>query len=257
MGGDADAPTDDGVGVPLFWPLAMRNCQSLHGVMSERDWKVLEHLTSVRVEPWDERESVLRADDSDDGEGGEGGEGGDIDEIGLLDTEPGFSLHFHFAPGNPYLRSEELVIYCYGAGEVADATAPEWKTGQDVTVKEVVKKVKKKKGAVSKQRVLKPVDSFFRIFAVPDIEEGYDDDGGDDDGAMSVYEMHEHLVPILREDLVPRAGLYFAASLQPGGDDDDDFWKEQGMDGLDLEEDWDLEEDYSEPKKKKGKPKRY
>lgn len=106
-----DAEENEVGGVPAFWPTALRSCVSLNHIpgfeVSEADWAVLDYLTDVSSRPWE----------------------GDVDAVpegwDVSTGEPGFSLHFSFAP-NPFLESRELVLYCNGDGEVERADEPVW-----------------------------------------------------------------------------------------------------------------------------------
>lgn len=227
-GDGSEAPVAESpIGVPLFWPIAMRYCGSLHDIdgfeISEKDWSVLEHLEEVRTEPWEPAAEQAAAGNLQQFGGGEGTAEERAELVDIYASEPGYALHFRFAVDNPHLESPELSIFCYGHGEVADATVPKWTAGQDPTTRVRVKKVKKKKGCVEKQSVVKPVNSFFRIFATPDPEEGYEDnDTGrapPGDEAMSVAALQEELVARLKEDLLPRAASYYVNALHGAGPD--------------------------------------
>lgn len=243
-GGSEATAAESPVGVPLFWPIAMRYCGSLHDIegfeISEKDWAVLEHLEEVRSEPW-EPTAEMSAEMSAQMREQMGEAGEDQQElVDLYESDPGYVLHFRFAEGNPHLESNELSLYCYGHGEVADATLPTWKAGQDVTRRLRVKKMKKKRGGVEKQQVSKPVDSFFRIFAVPASEFEADADGWEGgapsggaeqgaDGLLSVSDLQDELVARIKEDLVPRAALYYINALRGAGADaeDEEFWENE------------------------------
>ena len=167
-------------GVPRFWEMAMRNCDSLQPmtlddaidddysdgeqaepvIITEADWSVLAHLENVTVQTWEpppeEWESEL-------GELGGGSVVDDLAEEEVIDEEQsvGFSLHFRFAP-NDFLEGDELALYCYTTGEVAETTPPVWRDGRDVTVRMRTKKIKRKGRDAERVSVAKPVDSFFR-----------------------------------------------------------------------------------------------
>lgn len=212
-------------GVPRFWPTAL---QSWHSMQSEglnitpADWAVLEYLTGLEIKKWEAADSAAASTASDDDGGWDAGEEGEDM------AEPGFSIHFHFAP-NPYLESSELALYVHSHGEVVDFTPPAWLDGKDPTVRTSVRKIKRRGRPTERVASVKPVDSFFRVFALPDAEDYGEDDGGD---MPSVAELQEDLVPRIREDLVPRGGIYFIHALS-GLDDGTDG---DGYDAEDWEE---------------------
>jgi hypothetical protein len=147
--------------------------------------------------------------------------------------EPGFSFTFVFAP-NPLLRSPELTIFCLGSMEVASATTPEWTDPKhDPTVTWRTKKVRKKGAAETiKKLSARPVESFFRIFAVESVA-GDETLADEEDERMSLQELQQDIVFRLRDDVVPRASMYYISQLH--GFDDEDLDDE----GEELErEDW-------------------
>ena len=177
-------------------------------ILTEADWAVLAHLENVTMQTWmppaEEWESDL------------------VDEIGAstADEEPldeeqsvGFSLHFHFAP-NEFLEVDELALYCYATGEVAETTPPLWREGHDVTVRTRTKKIKRKGKGTERVSVAKPVDSFFRIFEAPDDEERIE--AAADAGLAPVEVLQEALVMPIKEDLVPHASAYYIRALLDG-----------------------------------------
>lgn len=251
---DSDAPPlskempADGtpiLGVPAFWPTVFKQAASLRSipgfVVSEADWAVLDYLTELRSEPWEADQFALPEGWS------------------MHAGEPGFALHFVFAP-NPMLETTELVLYCNGDCEVLKASLPIWADARyDPTQRIVTKKSKKKGGDVTKRTVSKPVESFFRIFAEP---EGIDDEdermpwmrnfsnlleSGDGGAGASIEPLQlsvlqGELLLRLREDVLPRASLHYISALQ--GIEDDGDWADDDDDG---EEDWEI----SEPKRRR------
>jgi nucleosome assembly protein 1-like 1 len=214
-----DAPV---VGIPAFWPTVLRRCTSLQPdaiegfAISEADWAVLEHLVEVRMEPWQPQEQMPDDFDAD-----------------VVHDEPGFSFTFVFAP-NPLLRSPELTIFCLGSMEVASATTPQWTDPKhDPTVTWRTKKVRKKGAAETiKKLSARPVESFFRIFAVESVA-GDETLADEEDERMSLQELQQDIVFRLRDDVVPRASMYYISQLH--GFDDEDLDDE----GEELErEDW-------------------
>jgi len=231
-GVDATVGPHDPVGVPAFWSTVFRHSPNLSEFegfqMSEADMAVLEYLTDVQTRAWEESDAQMS----------EMAEGWDT-EIG---SDPGFSIHLLFAP-NPYLKDAELVLYCNGDFEVVQATEPRWREDKyDPTVQWVTKKVKKKGGGpVQKKLVAKPAESFFRIFEVPTEDEDAADWAQEQEGApmpaaggderLPLRQLQNELVMRLREDVIPRAPMYYIGALLEDG---------EGMDGEGYEdEDWD------------------
>jgi nucleosome assembly protein 1-like 1 len=240
---DADASTaaaDDVAGVPAFWPTVLKQANSLRSIpgfgISEADWAVLDYLVELRSEPWSGDQDMMP-------------EGWSIEG-----SEPGFALHFIFAP-NAMLETTQLTLYCSGDCEVLRASAPIWADERhDPTQKMVTKKSKKKGGEVTKRAVSKPVESFFRIFAEPDAFDADDDrmpwmknfasilEGDQNASAASGEPMQLSLLQgelalRLREDVIPRASLHYISALQ--GIEDDGDWSDPDGD----DDDWEMEEE--------------
>ena len=217
--GSLPAPPEEGkavTGVPAFWPTALRQSEMLDEFgFGEKDWTVLNYLISAKAEPWEaEQEGVP--------------EGWDLSL-----SDQGFALHFTFAP-NPYLETLELSLYCNGDAEVLEATTPVWvDDATDPTVHLTTKKMKKKGGGPAKTRVVpKPVESFFRIFAVAEPSADREEDLRE--GALiPLADLQGEIVVRLKEEIIPRAGIHYFGALHgyDMGDDDDIF------DGGDLDDD--------------------
>jgi nucleosome assembly protein 1-like 1 len=227
----AVAPTDEAadngtIGVPAFWPTALRSCASLKNIegfeISKADWTVLDYLVDVRSEP--------RESDSEVPEGWE-----------VETGEPGFSLVFTFAP-NPYLTNDTLALHCSGDGELEEVDGPMWADeGANPTIRWATKKVKKKGGQATKKQVAKPVESFFRIFSDPDDSlDEYDEmhdrhaTGRSAGGPqlMPLFELQSELILRLKDDVVPRATLHYIHALSGIDPDDDHFdFDDEDFDG--------------------------
>jgi len=213
-------------GVPAFWPTALRQSEIPEAIqVSDADWEILDHLVSIRSEPWEPEGPEL----SELGEGWEMSMG-----------EPGFALHFNFAP-NPYLETLELSLYCNGDYEVMEATPPIWvDESADPTVKLVTKKLRKKGGGVSQKKVVpKPTESFFRIFETPEYSDM--DDGAEEepstDGPMQLTQLQGEVLIRLKEDVIPRAAIHYITHLHHGDMDleDGELFDDGGYDDDDWE----------------------
>jgi len=244
-------PAHDIKGVPAFWSTVLSpsnpSLTDFEGfVISAADCRVLEYLVDVSQEVWENQ--------AEETSGLEGLEiGGD----------PGFAVTFTFA-ANPYLENETLTIHCDGEYDVVKSDTPVWKDEQsDPTVQWVTKKVKKKGGgAATKKVVAKPAQSFFNMFEVTEEEDDFDfgaagesmgggpnspslalmqhlmrggmagmGEGGDEGGMAKPFRHVQHeFMMRLKEDLIPKAQMYYIGTLQDGFNDeygeDDGEWDE-------------------------------
>jgi len=215
---EAEAGAAAASGVPGFWVAAMRECDSLETedgpLCTERDWRVLEHLSEIRMADWEppaeEGDDAFDADEPADG--------------------LGFSLHFTFEP-NPFLEPgcTELALFCHHDGEVARVAEPVWQSGADPTTVGKKKKIKRKGGPSEVVAVQRPTHSFFRLFALPDFDEE-----GDENGPPTAAELQSHLVLLLAEDLIPNATGYYLRSFA----DVASFGDEMDGDLAEADEDW-------------------
>ena len=247
----APDPSQDVVGVPAFWSTIMTHRSAMqieHFQMSDADVSILEYLTDVHHDAWDDEESGITM------------EGFEASFSSLGD--PGFKITFSFAP-NPFLENDSLTLYCNGDMEVVEVDTPVWKDEKlDPTVAWVTKKVKKRGGGpVTKKAVAKPADSFFRIFELtstdPDDDANLDwnDEaavmaklaeaaGGSmrDPGVLDANGERLEMLPLrmlqqevlvrLRDDIIPRAQIYYIGALQ-GVDFDDDAYDDDWEEGPD------------------------
>ena len=220
---DSDAPVASAaqpdVGVPAFWPTALRESPTMHSIpdfeISDADWQVLAYLTDMRMKPWD----------------------GDQDYLpdGWSSSEPGFSVHFSFAP-NPMLETLELAVFCSSEMVVHKVHAPVWTDDRlDPTKKLMTKKIKKKGSAAeaTKKVVAKETDSFFRIFREPEPEE-QEEEGSFDPEAMEIpmdklrglngmyvtRQLQAQILYHLKTDIMPNASMHYISALQGVGVDE-------------------------------------
>lgn len=215
--------TEEAIGIPHFWPTAFRVWHEIQRdggalTVSDADYEVLEYLKCIRVSPWQPPSSAVGVDEDDEL----------ADSLDFEIDGPGFSIHFSFEE-NPYLEENDIALYCFGNGEVAGVEEPQWKPGANPTVKLVTKTKKRKGQPAEKLSVEKSVPSFFQLFQYPDYEgELAGGDDGEDDSPIA--EMQEVIIPQLRGDLVPRAGIYYIHGLEGGDmypmDEEDVEWEE-------------------------------
>lgn len=239
-----------GVGTPAlpgFWTQALKNHPAFEDEIQEWDEPVLAYLKDITVEQ-------LSAD---------------------VPYAKGFKVLFHFEP-NPYFEPE-LLTKAYHLEEVCpyrgedkvkeiESTEILWKTGKDVTVEKIQKKVKGGGAKKNKQKKEKegPRDSFFRKFfrhlkcddPLPEdlqqlVMQCDDDDESDDEDMDLMEEFMENdrdMADALMDQIVPFAVRWYTGEAAPEDDDDDDEESEE-------EEDESSSEDEEPPVKKGGKKK--
>merc|ERR1712060_747946 len=107
----------------------------------------------------------------------------------------GFQLAFVFAE-NPYFADKILTkTYLLDPDDSDDCLKKaqghdiQWKEGQDVTVK-IVQKKQKKKGKVRPVKVEEPTDSFFNFFDPPEVPD--ESEGMDEEEAENLSEQFEN-----------------------------------------------------------------
>ncbi|KAJ7708215.1 hypothetical protein B0H17DRAFT_1031924 [Mycena rosella] len=251
-----DAAKDADVkGVPDFWLTALRNHPGLAELITERDAEALAHLTDVTL-------SYLPP---------KGAEG---EFAGL----PGFTLSFHFAPGNPFFDHAVLTktyIYQEQVGYSGDFVYDRavgskivWKEEKDLTTEWEIKKQRNKN--TNRTRVIRkshPTASFFNFFAPPVMpsDEAIESGEVDPEDLEEIEERLEVDYQIgedLKEKIIPRAIDYFTGKaleyemIDSDEDDDDDEFDE-------LDEDEDEEGEFDEdsdsdgdvPARRRGPPK--
>jgi len=109
---------------------------------------------------------------------------------------------------------------------------PQWRSEEcDPTVTWAMKKKKKKGGEARVLKVAKPAESFFRIFADP--ADVADDDSDPSHGLTPLGALQEEMVMRLREDVIPRAAMYYLSALHGFSEDEGDLHFE--ADGGDWE----------------------
>jgi len=186
--------------IPEFWLTAFSNHDKVAPYLTERDQEVLAYLDDVKSE-------VLTGEDR------------------------GFKLTFCFRE-NPFFGSKELTKTYVLQPE--DEIVPkqfigckiDWKEGKDVTVEEVKKRVKGKKGEKGAKAFVTeqvPCDSFFNTFDPPEIPE--DPNALADD---QMDELQEELTIdfdigyAIKDNIIPRAVEWFTGEIAPFPEDYDD-----------------------------------
>merc|ERR1712048_1089596 len=110
----------------------------------------------------------------------------------------------------------------------------DWKSGKNVTEKTVKKEQNNKRKGQSRV-VTKTVknDSFFNFFSPPEVPEGEEED---DEDIQTLLEADFEMGHFIRDQLIPRAVLYFTGEAD---DEDDDY--DDDDDDLESDEDPDYQ----------------
>eukprot|EP00927_Polykrikos_kofoidii_P057617 TRINITY_DN51779_c0_g1_i1.p1 TRINITY_DN51779_c0_g1~~TRINITY_DN51779_c0_g1_i1.p1 ORF type:complete len:330 (-),score=79.45 TRINITY_DN51779_c0_g1_i1:61-1050(-) len=245
--GNKESVEDSGTpALPGFWTQALKNHPSFEDMIQEWDEPVLAYLRDITCKQ-------------------------------LTSETPykdGFKLLFDFAP-NPYFEPNQVTKEyhfkegCPYRGEVKvseiKCTEIEWKSGKDVTVEKVQKKVKGGGAKKNKQKKEKdtPRDSFFRKFfrnlkseePLPEdlmqillqgaeIEDLDDEDMDIGDEFMS---NDSELASALKDQVIPFAIRWYTGEASP---EDDDTEEEE-----ESESEEESEEEEEKPKRKPAKAK--
>jgi len=229
-GDDEAGGGPQGVGIPDFWLVAMKNHELLEEVIKEKDEEVLRYLVDVTSE-------TLNGED-----------------------ENGFRLLFHFLP-NPFFDQAVLTKTYHMMDdddpilEKSEGTDILWKPGKNVTVKILKKKSKGKGGRAAKPMTkTEPVESFFNFFDPPKVPEDEDDIPDDEEmeELQEALEQDYEIGAVIKEKIIPRAVRWFTGEELEDEDDDDDDDDDEDDDDDDDDDD-DGVEVIKVPKKGKGK----
>jgi nucleosome assembly protein 1-like 1 len=206
-------------GVPNFWLRTLQNHMMLAEEMQEFDEPVLAHLVDVKY------------------------------TTNLGPGKAGFQLAFNFTENaffenniltKTYLLDPDDEDECL---QKAIGTDIKWKEGQNVCVK-IVEKKQKKKGKTRTVKVEEPTDSFFNFFDPPDVPD--EEDEMDEEEAEALHEQLENdyeIGCIIKDKIVPRAVSWFTGVAIDPEDEYDDDDEEEDDDDEDEEDDDDEEEE--------------
>jgi hypothetical protein len=205
-------------GVPDFWLTIFKNVDMLAEMVQPHDEPILKHLQDVQLK---------------------------------LKAGSGFVLEFVFEPNdyftNPILTKEYFIRFSVDSENPLGYEGPDivkcngctidWKKGKNVTVR-LVKKVQKHKNRGTKRTVTQTVktDSFFNFFDPPKVEEDEEPDEDTETLLTADFEIGH----FLRENIIPRAILYFTGEAL---DEDDDYDPEEGEDENEDDDDDDDDSD--------------
>jgi len=205
-GGDTKSPnainTPDIKGVPDFWLTVLKHAGDVAELIHDDDEPILSHLTDIKLKLSGPSEPIS------------------------------YTLEFHFSPNdyftNKVLTKKYMMKMDPDEGDVlfdgpeiskSEGCEIDWKQNKNVTVKTIKKKQTHKKSGV-KRTVTKQVtkDSFFNFFSPPSQEEQDEPSSDEVEAQMqSDYEIGH----FFREQLVPRAVLYFTGEALDDSDDED------------------------------------
>ncbi|WVQ81950.1 hypothetical protein IAT38_004077 [Cryptococcus sp. DSM 104549] len=211
--------SDVSKGIPEFWLTALKNHLPVAETITERDEEALKSLIDVRLSYPEE-------------------------------DQPGFKLHFVFAP-NDFFEDAELTKSYYYQEEVgyggdfvydrASGSEIKWKEEKDLTKKVEIKKQRNK--TTGRTRVIRkvvPTDSFFNFFKppqppTPETLEASDVDEDELEELDANLEVDYQIGEDFKEKIIPRAIDYFTGkALRYEADfddeDEDDFEDEDDYD---------------------------
>ncbi|XP_054154286.1 nucleosome assembly protein 1-like 1-B isoform X2 [Oppia nitens] len=226
-----DKPEDKNIkGIPEFWLTILKNVDTFAENIQEHDEDILKHLIDIRVT--------------------------------LIKEPAGFKLDFVFSP-NDYFTNEiltkEYELRCtpdfedpwsYDGIAIVKCKGCQinWNKGKNVTEKTVTKKQKhKSKGQIRTVSKTVKNDSFFNFFDPPEVPEKLEDL---EDETHALLQADWEMGELLRQNIVPRAVLFFTGEAL---DDYDEDYDEDEESEEDEEEDSDEDEDFSPLKgNKKG-----
>lgn len=218
---------DDAEGIPDFWLNAMKNEETISDMIQECDEPILKHLTDIQLH----FTSKLAGN-----------------------SDMGFVLEFVFDSNEFFTNTSLTKTYTMKCEPEADdpfsfdgpdivacsGCTIDWSKGKNVTVK-TVKKKQTHKGKGQTRVVQKTIknDSFFNFFnppeaPSPDADEDYDED------LQALLEADFEIGHFFREQLIPKAVLYFTGeAIEEDSDDeeDDDYDDDDGSDDDDDDDD--------------------
>jgi len=221
---------DDVHGIPEFWLCAMKNEETISEMIQECDEPILKHLTDIQLH----FTSKLAGNES-----------------------MGFVLEFVFSPNEFFTNAsltktytmkcepEEDDPFSFDGPDIVACSGGniDWSKGKNVTVK-TVKKKQTHKGKGQTRVVHKTIknDSFFNFFNPPEAPKDSADEELDED-LQALLEADFEIGHFFREQLIPKAVLYFTGEAIEEDSDDEDEDEEyeddddEGSDGDDDDDD--------------------
>nr|CDJ98218.1 Nucleosome assembly protein (NAP) domain containing protein [Haemonchus contortus] len=218
---DKSEPDDGSKGVPSFWLHVLKGSDMTRDMIQEHDEPILKHLTDITT---------------------------------TIEVDPhGFTIYFHFSPNeffsNTVLKKQYFLEikpdpedpFSFDGPSVVRAVGDtiQWNEGKNITKKVVKKKLKK--GSNAGKFVTKTIkaDSFFNFFdtIVPPTEEHKNEDDDEED-SHDLMRADFEIGQVLRDNIIPRAVLFFTGEADLGDDifdigEDDDGDEEEDEDEYD------------------------
>ena len=250
----ADARPDAGAGVrgvPYFWYHVLMNNVSTREIlgMSDRDKEALKYLVDITSETLPRQPDTLPAEDDSDGDGegnseGEdtiGNDGGNSSGKGAPRAviRTGYRLVFTFQQ-NPFFSDTVLTKTYHTYEDVStgestydttEATRPNWFPGKDLTV-HLVKKTQRARGRGGRSKrasgvsrvvtVEEPCPSFFQFFIPPELGSATEMSCEDVEFASESIQDDCYLGTVIKDDIIPRALLWYRGECDDDDDDDED-----------------------------------
>lgn len=219
--GETDTPKldENTKGIPDFWLTIFKNVDMLAEMVQPHDEPILKHLQDIQLKLKAGSGFVLEFVF----------EPNDYFTNAVLTKE--YFIRFSVDPENPLGYEGPDIVRCTGC-------TVDWKKGKNVTVR-VVKKVQKHKNRGTKRTVTQTVkaDSFFNFFDPPKVEDNEEPDEDTEALLTADFEIGH----FLRENVIPRAVLYFTGEALD--EDEEDYDEEEGDEENEDEDEEDESDD--------------
>ena len=239
----ADAATNPGTGVrgvPYFWYHVLMNNVSTREIlgMSDRDKEALKYLVDITSETLPRQPDTLAPEGADGGDDG-GCRDGDGGAAPRAVIRTGYRLVFTFQQ-NPFFSDTVLTKTYHTYEDVStgestydttEATRPNWFPGKDLTV-HLVKKTQRARGRGGRSKrasgvsrvvtVEEPCPSFFQFFVPPELGSATEMSCEDVELASESIQDDCYLGTVIKDDIIPRALLWYRGECDDDDDDDDD-----------------------------------
>lgn len=225
-GGEPISQYDENTkGIPEFWLTAMKNVDEIASSIQDGDEEVLRHLEDVTLK--------------------------------LVEQPLGFVLEFHFSDNEFFtdkvLRKTYLVKievdekdpWTFDGPQITSSGGCDinWKKGKNLTVKTVKKKQRNKnKGQTRVVTKQVKTDSFFNFFSPPAVPD--EDEDLEDDSPVEELGRDFEIGMAFRDNLIPRAVLFFTGDAV----DEEDFDDYSDDEGDEMDDDEDEEDPDYKPK---------
>ena len=272
----ADAATNPGTGVrgvPYFWYHVLMNNVNTREIlgMSDRDKEALKYLVDITSETLPRQPDTLapessssstEAEDGDDCTDGNTGSSSGSGSAPRAVIRTGYRLVFTFQQ-NPFFSDTVLTKTYHTYEDVStgestydttEATRPNWFPGKDLTV-HLVKKTQRARGRGGRSKrasgvsrvvtVEEPCPSFFQFFVPPELGSATEMSCEDVELASESIQDDCYLGTVIKDDIIPRALLWYRGECDDDEDDDDDdeYFDDDDYDDDDGDDDDDGNDD--------------